>query len=177
MVILRIMKEHKGMRPQDIVILLKIIALGEEEWYNKDLAFQLNISNSEVSESLNRSRIGGLIKDDKRTIYREELLEFLVYGLKYVFPAVPGRLLRGMPTAYSAPVLKDEFVVDDPHVWPAKGHSIKGIAIPPLYETVPQACDNDSQLYDLLALIDALRVGEQKNEVVERLAKKIYGVN
>lgn len=165
------------MRPQDIVILLKIIALGEEKWYNKDLAFQLNISNSEVSESLNRSLIGGLIEDDKQTIRREELLEFLVYGLKYVFPAVSGRLLRGMPTAYSAPVLEGEFVVDDPHVWPAKGHSTKGISIPPLYETVPKACDDDSRLYDLLALADALRVGERKSEVVEMLAKNIYSVD
>lgn len=171
------MKEHKGMRPQDIVILLKIIALGDEEWYNKDLAYQLDISNSEVSESLNRSRISGLIQDDKSTINKEELLEFLVYGLKYVFPAIPGRLLRGMPTAYSAPVLKDEFVVDDPHVWPAEGYSVKGIAVSPLYETVPQSCDNDPRLYDLLATVDALRVGERIDEVVELLTKKILNVD
>jgi hypothetical protein len=172
-----LMTEHKGMRPQDIVILLKIIALDEAEWYNKDLAFQLDISNSEVSESLNRSLTGGLIRDDKQTVCREELLEFLVYGLKFVFPAAPGRLLRGMPTAFSAPVLNDEFVVDDPHVWPAKGHSTKGISIAPLYKTVPGACDDDSRLYDLLALTDALRVGERKSEVVEMLAKKIYSVD
>lgn len=164
------------MRPQDVVILLKIIALDEKKWFNKDLAFQLSISNSEVSESLNRSRIGGLIQSDKRTVCREELLEFLVYGLKYVFPAVEGRLLRGMPTAYSASVLDDNYVIDDPYVWPADGYSVKGIAIPPLYRTVPEACNDDEKLYDLLALTDAMRVSDQKEEVVELLAKKIYSI-
>lgn len=164
------------MRPQDVVILLKIIALGENKWFNKDLAFELGISNSEVSESLNRSLIGGLIQSDKRTVCCEELLEFLVYGLKYVFPAVEERLLRGMPTAYSAPVLDDGYVIDDPYVWPSEDHSVKGIAIAPLYNTVPQACDDDKQLYDLLALADALRVSDQKEEVVELLAKKVYNI-
>lgn len=35
------MKSHNGMRPQDIVVLLKIIALGEKEWQYRDLASQL----------------------------------------------------------------------------------------------------------------------------------------
>lgn len=168
------MKEHKGMRPQDIVILLKIIALGEQNWYNKDLGNQLSISNSEVSESLNRSYIGDLIKDDKRSVCKEHLLEFLVYGLKHVFPVMPGTLRRGMPTAFSAPILRDDFVVDHPHVWPAKGCSTKGVSINPLYTTVPHACDRDENLYDLLALTDALRIGNQDDEVTKLLAKKIY---
>jgi DNA-binding Lrp family transcriptional regulator len=170
------MKEHKGIRPQDVVILLKIIALGDQKWYNKDIASQLGLSNSEVSESLNRSLVGGLIEKDKKSVRKEALLEFLVYGIKYVFPAIPGRLIRGMPSGYSAPVLSDDFVVDDPHVWPAKGYSTKGIGIEPLYETVPEACAEDSKLYDLLALIDALRIGERNEQVVELLAKKIYDV-
>jgi len=167
------MKEHKGMRPQDVVILLKIIAVGNQKWYNKDLASQLHLSNSEVSESLNRSRIGGLI-EDKQSILKDELLEFLIYGLKYVFPVVPGRLLRGMPTAYSAPILSEDFVVDHPYVWPAKGHTTKGVAVNPLYDTVPVACEKDSELYALLALTDALRISNRKDHVVELLEKKIY---
>lgn len=169
------MKEHKGMRPQDVVILLKIISLEHEEWYNKDLADQLGLSNSEVSESLNRSRIGGLIDENKQSVKKDALFEFLVYGLKHVFPVVPGRLLRGMPTAYSAPVLNKDFVVDHPYVWPAKGYSTKGVSVSPLYQTVPEACDNDDTLYDLLALTDALRIGSRNSQVVELLEDKILG--
>jgi hypothetical protein len=32
--------------------------------------------------------------------------EFLIHGLKYVFPAYPGALVRGVPTAHSAEPLK-----------------------------------------------------------------------
>ena len=167
------MKEHKGMRPQDIVILLKIISLQGKSWYNKDIASALRISNSEVSESLNRSAIVGFIDPEKRKIQRERLLEFLVYGLKYVFPAVPGRLLRGMPTGYSAPVLKDDFIVDDPFIWPAKGQRKKGIAIEPLYHTVPQASQKDPFLYDLLSLTDALRIGERNQQVVQLMEQQL----
>ncbi len=167
------MKEHKGMRPQDIVILLKIIALGDQDWYLKDLAAQLNISNSEVSESLHRSAIGGLINDDKKTIQRQELLEFLVYGVRYVFPAIEKKLARGMPTAFSASVLSEEFVVENPYVWPAKGFSTKGISIAPLYHTVPQACKNDAAFYDLLALTDALRMGAKSNILVNLLSQRM----
>ncbi len=167
------MKEHKGMRPQDIVILLKIISLGDKDWYLKDVAAQLSISNSEVSESVNRSVIGGLMEDDKRTVQKENLLEFLVYGVKHVFPALEGRLVRGMPTAFSASVLSEEFVVEDPYIWPAKGFSTKGISIDPLYHTVPGACKEDEQLYELLALTDALRMGAKSKVIVNLLSQKM----
>lgn len=168
------MKEHNGMRPQDIVILLKIISLRDNNWLLKDLSKHLHISGSEVSESLNRSLIGGLIEADKHTVRKEELLEFLVYGLKHVYPAVEGHVSRGLPTGHSAPILKDEFVVDDLYVWPARGFSAKGITVKPLYSTVPEACKEDQTLYDLLALVDALRLGKRDKVVVELLAKKIY---
>lgn len=167
------MKEHRGMRPQDIVILLKIVALGSRDWYFKDLAEQLNISNSEITESLNRSKIAGLLQDDKRSICKDELLEFLVYGLSYVFPIIPGSPTLGMPTAYSAPVLNRDFVVDDPYVWPKKRASKRGVAIRPLYRTVPQASENDERLYELLSLADALRINNGNDQVVELLVSRI----
>lgn len=172
------MKEHKGMRPQDIVILLKILALGDEEWYNKDLAYQLGISNSEVSESLNRSMIGGLLKDNKRELYKDRLVEFLIYGAKYVFPVKTGRTVKGIPTAYSHPLLSDQFIVELPYVWPDKKGKMKGSTVTPLYKTVPKACREDEKLYLLLALADAMRVGRHGDEdpVEEYLVKTVYGI-
>ena len=61
------MKKHRGMRSQDIVVLLKIGTLGEEKWFVKELAFTLDISQSEISESLNRSQIAGLLSADKKS--------------------------------------------------------------------------------------------------------------
>ena len=51
----------------------------------KNLAFQLGISQSEVSESLNRSMEAGLIDESKKIVNRIALVEFLIHGIKYVF--------------------------------------------------------------------------------------------
>ena len=59
------MKAHNGMRPHDIAVLLKILSM-EEGWMSKDLAASLYISASEISESLNRSMIAGLLSADKK---------------------------------------------------------------------------------------------------------------
>ena len=46
------MKKHNGMRPQDIVVLLKIISIRDDKWRNIDIANAIGISPSEVSEAL-----------------------------------------------------------------------------------------------------------------------------
>jgi len=69
------MRKHNGMRPQDIVILLKIIALGKQDWQNKDLAQSLFINGSEISEALNRNQLAGLM-DQKRKVNRKGYLNF-----------------------------------------------------------------------------------------------------
>lgn len=47
------MKKHNGIRPHDIAILLKIASKDQQNWYMKDLAYELGISASEISESIN----------------------------------------------------------------------------------------------------------------------------
>ncbi|MCD4737501.1 MAG: hypothetical protein K8R53_15765, partial [Bacteroidales bacterium] len=63
------MKKHNGMRPQDIVVLLKIIALKDNNWRNIDIANALQISPSEVSEALNRCKIAKLIDSKKKKVH------------------------------------------------------------------------------------------------------------
>lgn len=67
------MKQHSGMRPQDIVVMLKIIALGDSPWRIIDIATALAISQSEVSEALNRNMIAGLMDSSKRSVHKEAL--------------------------------------------------------------------------------------------------------
>lgn len=45
----------------------------------------------------------------------KQLLEFIVHGVKYVFPAKEGRLARGVPTAFGAPVLKGKMLTAGEH--------------------------------------------------------------
>ena len=169
------MKTHKGIRPQDIVVLLKIFSLGEEEWLNKDLSKQLFISQSEISESLNRSVYAGLLGMDKKTIQKSALFGLLVHGLKYIFPAQPGTLAKGIPTAASAPILRDDFPNENSLVWPDPKMETRGLLIEPLYPKVIEAVKLDPMLYDLLALADIFRVGNDKEIArAKALLKNIF---
>lgn len=159
------------MRPQDVVILLKIIALDGREWQQRDISQQVFMSFSEVSESLNRSMIAGLIDHKKRNVYRQALMEFLEHGLHYVFPQQAGTLVTGMATAHSHPNYKKTILSEMPFVWPFTDGQDRGLAIQPLYRTVPQACQLDEKLYLLLASCDIIRVGKVREQklAVERL--------
>lgn len=164
------MKKHSGMRPQDVVVLLKIAAKGDKPWMMKDLSNELEISASEVSESLNRSMLANLLSTNKKTLMKSALLDFLEHGLKYVYPQKPGALVRGMATSHSAEPLNKTIQSEDDYVWPFAQGNLRGQAIEPLHPSVPKACIKDKGLYELLALTDALRVGkirEQKIAITE----------
>ena len=158
------MKKHSGMRPHDIAILLKIASKGRENWFMKDLAHELRISASEISESINRSVIGGLISSDKRTLKKLALLDFLKSGLRYVYPQQPGAITRGVYTAISAPPLNNEFITEEKFVWPYGKGNNRGQAIEPLHPNTPEACLNDTKYYELMALTDAIRIGKVREQ-------------
>ena len=158
------MKKHSGMRPQDVVILLKIIAKGDAKWYMKDLANELQISNSEVSESLNRSVFAELLAPNKTMVMRSALYEFLVFGIRYVYPEQLGPLSRGTPTAWSAEPLCSQIVANEHVVWPTADGTMRGQSIAPLHPSVPQACARDPRLHELLSLVDALRIGRAREQ-------------
>ncbi len=159
------MKQNKGMRPQDIVIILKIICMGEKNWTQKDIAGSLHISQSGVSEALGRLSMSGLLMRDKQEVNRKSLQEFLVSGLKYVFPVQPGGVMRGLPTAHSAPPLSELIRGgQEEFVWPYDYGNLRGQAVEPLYHTVPRAAAEDKCLHRFLSLADALRIGRAREQ-------------
>lgn len=167
------------MRPQDILILLKIISMENDQWLNIEVARGLKISQSEITESLERSKIARLIDPDKRVVFRNALLEFLVFGLKYVFPVLPGPVVRGIPTSHSAPPLLTYISQGtETYVWPDPEGKQRGQSITPLYKTVPQAVKEDLKLYEFLVLIDAIRVGRARevNFAIKELSKRLNAV-
>ena len=169
------MKRHKGMRPHDVVILLKIATLEGKPWLAKDLAISLNISASEVSESLNRSKMATLISADKRKLMKKNLLDFIEHGLRYLYPVETGAIQRGIPTAHTAPPLKNYISSEESFVWPWAEGNVRGQTIEPLHPKVPDACLKDPDLYELLALVDALRLGRirEKQQALEELRMRV----
>ena len=106
---------------------------------------------------------------------RLALLEFIEFGLPYAFPQRPGSIVRGIATSHSAPPLKDQIQSKEDFVWPyAKGTS-RGQAVTPLYKSVPEAVQSDALLHELLALVDAIRLGSsrEKKIAVSELKRRI----
>lgn len=156
-------------------ILLKIIAKGAWSWQNKDLGAELFISASEISESLNRSLLARLINAEKRKVHRLTLLEFIEFGLPYVFPVSPGPIVNGIPTAHSHPFLRQFFSSETAYVWPVIDGNERGPSIEPLYKQATKAALLDEKFYKLLALVDTVRVGRTRElKVAMQELKKIF---
>lgn len=164
------MRKFNGLRPQDIGPLLLLIAYPTRVWLGKDLAQALYLSASEVSEALHRCRFSRLLTADPHAlrVQRQALREFLFYGLPYVFAVQPGPPARGLATGASAPPLAHTFGVAPAYVWPGAAGAQWGIAVEPLYPQAPAAASQDAQLYELLALTDALRLGRPREVKLAR---------
>ncbi len=162
------MRSFNGIKSQDIAILLKLAVLGNSHWRHIDLAGPLGLSQTEISFALDRCRTAGFMDPDKKTLNKPALAEFMVHGLKYMFPAKPGPVCRGIPTAHSAPPLTKVIVAanEDHYVWACEGGRVRGQAIEPLCPKAAAAAKADLKLYELLALADALRSGRHREHAL-----------
>jgi hypothetical protein len=165
-------------KPQDIVILLKVHCFGSM-WTYDELAKSLKTSSSVVHNALQRCEKCHLYNSRRRKVLKGAVEEFLVHGVKYVFPAYPGGLVRGVPTAHSAEPLKGLLMVDDDnaYVWASAEGRVKGQEITPLYPSVPEVVEEDLLFYELLCLVDSLRVGKVREQelAAKELKKRLYG--
>ncbi len=174
-----------NLKPQDILIALKLVVLGHQNWSYVKLANELSMSASEINAGVKRCLSAGLLlpalqegKSPRPAL--KALEEFLLYGVRYSFVPELGELTRGVPTGYAADPLKDNFVIGDepPPVWPYAEGKVRGYSFSPLYRSVPQAALVDQQLYELLVLVDAIRGGKARekelavNEMKKRLRRK-----
>ncbi len=157
-------QQQPNMAPLDVVVLFKIIAYGQAQWFQKTMSDELLISQSEISKSLARSKFAGLLDASGKNVKRLAFMEFLQFGLTYVFPQQPGAMVRGIPTAHSAAPLNKTIQSTEHYVWPSGKGTLRGQSIVPLYPSVVNAVQKDDKLYELLALADALRVGKTREK-------------
>jgi hypothetical protein len=161
------------LKPQDVLVLLKL-ALGERGvWSYPRIAAELGMSASEVHAAVRRAVLARLAVPDHPKGFRvhtQNLVEFLVHGVKYAFPAARGPVTRGYPTAYAAPVLKKRFAEGEglPPVWPDPEGPVRGESFSPLYpsQAVIRAILADPVMYDAAALLDAVRGGAARERQV-----------
>ncbi|MEY4637477.1 MAG: hypothetical protein RJA55_3275 [Acidobacteriota bacterium] len=174
-----------SLKPQDVLVLAKLIVGHGQRRTMAQLAADLGLSSSQVHGSLKRlekSRLVATPANGGRPIVHA-VEEFLIYGLKYVFPAQRGEITRGIPTAHATPPLSHHFAPgsDLPPVWPDPDGGVRGTALDPLHKMVPGAVRKDPALYELLALIEALRDGRARErqlaerELATRLRRLLHG--
>ncbi len=158
------------LKPQDILVMLKLLAIGRRPWTYAPLAVALGMSPSQLHAAVKRALQAKLAmnKGDAVVLQVRNLREFLVHGLKYVFVPQMGELTRGIPTAHAAPPLANYFAVSDepPPVWPYPEGSVRGHAFSPLYKLAPQAALADPALYELLVIVDAIRGGRAREQTI-----------
>jgi len=84
-------------------------------------------------------------------------------------------MVRGIPTAHSQNNIKDNFISDLNYVWPDAKGEVMGLLIEPLYPKQVLAVKNDLFFYELMALLDVVRVGKirEVNFAVQALKKYI----
>lgn len=167
------------LKPQDVLVMLKLVTLKQSSWSYNAVALALGMSPSEVHAAVKRALAARLAirEGDKMLPSNRNMKEFIIYGLKYVFIPEKGELTRGIPTGYAAPPLEDFFSIssEPPPVWPDANGEVRGEAFSPLYKSVPKAARADRNLYELLVLVDAIRGGRAREReiAVKEIRKRL----
>jgi DNA-binding Lrp family transcriptional regulator len=154
------------LKPQDVYVVLKIVADKAPRAPYSQLASELAMSASEVHACVKRAQQARLLHGPElhSRPNMAGLEEFLVHGLKYVFPAKRGELTRGVATSYAAEPLRSMIAPgkEPVPVWPCERGKQRGVSFDPLYKTAPGVALRDPRFYALLALTDALRDGRSR---------------
>lgn len=158
------------LKGQDILVLLRLLEEGPG-WTMRSLGSALDLDPAGIHRALQRLEEARLVDARRQQVNRSNAEEFLIHGLKYVFPIHQGGLVRGRPTAWAAPPLSEELAAVDepPPVWPDPKGEVRGVALEPLHDNAPSAAAKDPKLAERLALIDAIRLGDGR---VRSLAAK-----
>ena len=165
------------LQPLDILLCLKLVTYEEEKPLPslETIAQEIHISRANGYRSLNRVTQAGLVNADKRP-RKDALFQLIAFAVRYVYYVKPGEPTRGVPTAHAAPPLSHLIgQSSDIPVWPDPQGDVRGQAVTPLHPEVPNVVRNDPKLYELLALVDAIRIGRarERNLAVEELSSRL----
>ena len=166
------------LKPQDLAVVLKLVTLrGVTRLSYAALSKQLLLSQFEAHAAVQRLIVARLVVEmggELRPVMAA-VRNFVIYGAAYCYPVLRGEVTIGFPTAYAVPPLKYLvlYAEEMPPVWPHPDGTTRGTGVMPLYEKLPMAAIADPALYELLALFDALRMGQaRERELAVKLLKE-----
>jgi hypothetical protein len=165
------------LRPTDIVVALQLAITPRAQF--KALSKNTAISTGECHNAVRRLGLAELLHSDERRPTRDALQEFIVYGVPYAFPATRAPSVLGVPTAHASPAFRGIVESPDVIVWAHADGRVRGDSVVPMYPAAPKLPELNPALYELLTIVDALRIGTTRLRKVaaELLASRLAGAN
>ena len=143
------------LKPIDLTVLAFLrTELRDTGWTQVQVASGLQISQSGVHRALQQLEVSGLMGRHDRPFR-----DLLVHAVRHVYPPVLGAPTAGVPTAGGHPSLTGYLPDTEALIWPLEAGEGHGTALQPLHPCVPGAALHNPRFYELMALIDVLRVG------------------
>jgi hypothetical protein len=148
----------------DLVVLLGLLRHPAGDWTVRSLAAELRLPPATVQRAIERLAFVRVFDAGRRRVNVGACEELFVHALRFIAPAVVGGETRGLPTAWAAPPLVGQLAGngDLPPVWPDPLGEVRGLELQPLHPRVVSLAQADAEMYELLVLVDGLRVGDAR---------------
>ena len=147
------MKRAESLRPGDLAVALCLAHRPGAGF--EDLGGRLGIGVGGAHRAVGRLEKAQLLAKERREVLRENLHEFLIHGVRYVFYAEPSAETLGVPTAFTPGIDG----AGRSYVWPSAKGSQRGQSIPPLFPQAIELPESDPEIYAALSVIDSIRIG------------------
>lgn len=148
----------------DIAVILAAGLAEAQGWTYSSLGERMSLSASQVHRAVVRCKAARLMSPSGREVNADPLLELFEHGFRWVFYPELKPVARGVPTAHSSPVMASH--VDargaGAMVWPSPLGDVRGQGVAPLYGGAPELVRLWPELYDILTLLDVLRLGRRR---------------
>lgn len=159
------------LQPSDIASLL-YLRLHPADPYSA-MAERLGISKSTAHESVRRlvrNRLAHESREAMAVVAEGPAMDFLAFGVPYTFAPDTVPDARGVATGLRVLAAREASGMSAALalVWPSKLGDARGIGVPPLVPAAPDLPHRDPPLYRMLALVDALRLGDARERGVAR---------
>ncbi len=168
-------RQPLSLRPHDICVLIQF-ALTPELTF-RELARLVGLSLGEVHNATGRLAVSRLVPPGGGAINASACMDLLVSGVPYVFPGELGPETRGVPTAHSGPMLREQFPEAQLVVWPSIEGVARGLSLVPLCQRAPEMAAANHDLYEWLTLVDSIRIGRARERTMAKdaLQQRLLG--
>ena len=148
----------------DLVVLIGLLRHPADDWTVRSLAAELRLPPATVQRALERLAVVRVFDAGRRRVNVGTSEELFFHALPFIVPSVVGGETRGLPTAWAVPPLAVHLAGtgDLPPVWPDPHGEVRGLELQPLHPRMVSLARADTEMYELLALVDGLRVGDTR---------------